>query len=94
MRQQDLETMYGWIEENYGDAAGEEGSDTWDEAVQSYEDYCEYYYQLEDELLYKHQELEWYIYIPNPKLEFLKNKYKVLKLFLRLMFLLKQNLAY
>ena len=33
--------MYEWIEDNYGEDAGEEGSDTWKEAVRSYEAHCE-----------------------------------------------------
>ncbi|MEY8212139.1 MAG: hypothetical protein RPT00_07750, partial [Gammaproteobacteria bacterium] len=52
--------MYEWIEENYGDDAGEEGSDEWDKAVQAYEDYCEAL-SLQEEW-YLQEELEWYIY--------------------------------
>lgn len=62
MRQQELEPMYEWIEENYGDDAGEEGSDTWEEAVKAYEDYCENQRQLEEEWYWQEAELEWYIY--------------------------------
>ena len=32
MRREELEPMYEWIEENYGEDAGEEGSETWNEA--------------------------------------------------------------
>ncbi len=60
MRQQELEPMYDWIEENYGDDAGEEGSDTWEEAVQAYEDYCENRQRQEEEWHWQ-EELEWYI---------------------------------
>ena len=60
MRQQELEPMYEWIEENYGDDAGEEGSDTWDEAVQAYEDYCENRARLEQEE-YWQDEYDYYI---------------------------------
>ena len=61
MRQEALEPMYEWIEENYGDDAGEEGSDSWEEAVQAYEYYCQSQQQLEEEW-YREAELEWYIY--------------------------------
>ena len=64
MEQEALEPMYEWIEENYGDDAGEEGSEEWEEAVQAYEDLCgklrrqeEEWYQKEEE-----EELKWYIY--------------------------------
>lgn len=60
-RQQELEPMYEWIEENYGDDAGEEGSEAWDEAVQAFEDYCENLQRQEEEE-YRQEELEWYIY--------------------------------
>ena len=61
MRRQELEPMYEWIEENYGDDAGEEGSDTWEEAVQAFEDYCEEQQRQEEEWN-RQEELEWYIY--------------------------------
>ena len=60
MRQQELEPMYEWIEENYGDDVGEEGSETWEEAVQAYQDHCEEL-QRREELDWQN-ELEWYIY--------------------------------
>ena len=65
MRHQELEPMYDWIEENFGDDAGEEGSEEWEEAVQAYEDNCEYQQQLEEES-YWQEELEWYIYSKSP----------------------------
>lgn len=61
MRQQELEPMYEWIEENYGDDVGEEGSETWEEAVQAYEDRCQELQRQEAEW-YEQEELEWYIY--------------------------------
>ncbi len=61
MRQEELEPMYEWIEDNYGEEAGEEGSETWDAAVQAYESYCENFQQQEEEW-YRQDELEWYIY--------------------------------
>lgn len=61
MRQEELQPMYDWIEENYGDDAGEEGSETWEEAVQAFEDYCENQQRQEDEW-HRQEELEWYIY--------------------------------
>lgn len=60
MRQEELQPMYDWIEENYGDA-GEEGSEEWEEAVQAFEEYCERQRQQEEEW-YHQEELEWYIY--------------------------------
>lgn len=60
IRQQELEPMYEWIEENYGDDAGEEGSDAWDEAVQAYEDYCENQQRLEQES-YWQEEYDYYL---------------------------------
>ncbi len=61
MQRQELEPMYDWIDENYGDDAGEEGSDTWNEAVEAYEDYCEERQRQEDEW-HLQEELEWYIH--------------------------------
>jgi hypothetical protein len=61
MRQQELEPMYEWIEDNFGDDAGEEGSEEWEEAVQAFEEYCENQRRLEEED-YWQGELEWYIY--------------------------------
>jgi hypothetical protein len=60
MRQQELEPMYEWIEENYGDDVGEEGSETWDEAVQAFEDYCEEQQRLEQDL-YWQEEYDYYL---------------------------------
>ena len=60
MRQQELEPMYEWIEENYGDDAGEEGSETWDEAVQAYENYCENLERQEEEDYWQSQ-YDYYI---------------------------------
>ena len=61
MRQQELEPMYDWIEENYGYYAGEEGSEEWEQAVQAFEEYCENQRRLEEED-YWQGELEWHIY--------------------------------
>lgn len=61
MRHQELEPMYEWIEANYGDDAGEEGSQEWDEAVQAFEEYCETQ-RLSEEEGYWQDELEWQIY--------------------------------
>lgn len=61
MRHEALQPMYDWIDENYGDDAGEEGSEEWDEAVQAFEDYCERQ-QQQEEYWYHQEELEWYIY--------------------------------
>lgn len=60
MRHQELEEMHDWIEENYGDDAGEEGSDTWNEAVQAFEDYCENKQRLELELHWQ-EEYDYYL---------------------------------
>lgn len=61
MRRQELEPMFEWIEENYGDDAGEEGSETWNEAVKAYEAYCEKLERQENEWLLQ-EELEWYMH--------------------------------
>ena len=61
MRQEELQPMYEWIEENYGDDAGEEGLEEWREAVLAFEAYCEDRSRQEQEW-YRHDELEWYIY--------------------------------
>lgn len=61
LRREELEPMYEWIEENYGDDAGEEGSETWNDAVQAFEDYCNELSQQEEEW-YRQEELEWYIH--------------------------------
>lgn len=55
-----LEPMFDWIEENFGDDAGEEGSDEWEAAVQAYEDHCEELRQQEEEERIQY-ELAWYI---------------------------------
>lgn len=60
MRQQELEPMYEWIEENYGYDASEEGSEEWDEAVQAYEEYCENLQRMEQED-YWQEEYAYYI---------------------------------
>ncbi|PCI46445.1 MAG: hypothetical protein COB43_14020 [Oceanospirillales bacterium] len=61
MEQEALEPMFEWIEENYGDDAGEQGSEEWEEAVQAYEDHCDERRRQEEEW-YLQEELEWYIY--------------------------------
>lgn len=61
MQYEALQPMYEWIEENYGDDAGEEGSEEWEEAVQAFEDYCERQ-QQQEEYWYHQEDLEWYIY--------------------------------
>jgi hypothetical protein len=61
MRLEELEPMFEWIEENYGDDAGEEGSETWDQAVQAYEAYCEKLQGQENEWRLQ-EEIEWYIH--------------------------------
>jgi len=60
MRYEEEEPMREWIEETYGDDAGEEGSDTWEEAVEAYEHYCQRQIELEEEYFWQ-AELEWYI---------------------------------
>jgi len=61
MRQEELQPMYDWIEENFGDDAGEEGSEEWEEAVQAFEEYCDNQQRIEEEDYWQGQ-LEWYIY--------------------------------
>jgi len=61
MRQQELEPMYEWIEENYGYDSDEEGSDEWDEAVEAFEKYCDDSERQEEEWR-QQEELEWYLY--------------------------------
>lgn len=62
MRYEELEPMYEWIEENYGDDAGEEGSETWAEAVEAYERFCDNLRRLEEEA-YWQEEFDYYIYL-------------------------------
>lgn len=52
---QEQEGMYDWIEENYGDDAGEEGSSSWNEAVQDFERRCENKHRLEQEMFLQEQ---------------------------------------
>jgi len=61
MEQEDLEPMYEWIEDNYGDDAGEDGSEKWEDAVQAYESHCDRLSRQEEEWRMQ-DELEWYIY--------------------------------
>ena len=60
MERMENEAMYEWIEENYGDDAGEEGSDEWNEAVQAFEDYCENQARLEQEA-WEQDEYDYYL---------------------------------
>lgn len=60
MRQEELEPMYEWIEDNYGDDAGEEGSEEWNEAVKAYEEHCEEILQQEMED-YQRDQYEYYM---------------------------------
>jgi len=62
MRREELEPMYEWIEENYGEDAGEEGSETWNEAVKAFEEYCEDQYLLEEEA-HRQDEYDYYIFL-------------------------------
>lgn len=60
MEREALEPMFDWIEESFGDDAGEEGTDEWEAAVKAYDDHCEELRrQEEDDRL--QFELEWYI---------------------------------
>lgn len=61
MRLQELEPMFEWIQDNYGDDAGEEGSETWIQAVQAYEAYCENLERQEHEW-WLQEDLEWYMH--------------------------------
>ncbi|HCG7286880.1 hypothetical protein P3647_15930 [Vibrio parahaemolyticus] len=65
IRQQELQPMYDWIEENYGCCSEEEGSEEWEEAVSAYEDYCENQY-IQEQKWRRNEELEWYIYSQSP----------------------------
>lgn len=57
----ELQPMYDWIEDNYGDDAGEEGSDEWEEAVQAYDEHIEHELRQQELDWYLHEELEWYV---------------------------------
>jgi hypothetical protein len=61
MLHEELQPMYDWIEENYGDDLSEEDTDEWDEAVKAFDDYCDRQHKLEAEW-YRNEDLEWYIY--------------------------------
>lgn len=61
MRQEALQPMYDWIEENFGYDAEEEGSEEWEKAVRAFDDYCESLHRIE-EADYWIEQLEWYIY--------------------------------
>ena len=61
MLRDELQPMYDWIEDNYGDDAGEEGSDEWNEAVIAYEQYVEHEQRKQELDWYLQEELEWYI---------------------------------
>ncbi len=60
LRYQEMEPMYDWIEENYGDDAGDEGSESWNKAVQAFHDYCEEQLCLEQEMHWQ-EEYDYYI---------------------------------
>ncbi|WP_421296007.1 hypothetical protein [Aeromonas sp. 604534] len=61
MRQEELQPMYEWIDDNFGDDAGEEGSEEWETAVKAFEDYCESLQRIEEQDYWQGQ-LEWLIY--------------------------------
>ncbi|EHH1283701.1 hypothetical protein J7G19_004715 [Vibrio parahaemolyticus] len=56
-----LQPMYDWIEDTYGDDAGEEGSDAWEEAVKAYDDHVEHELHQQELDWYLQEELEWYV---------------------------------
>ncbi len=62
LESQDREPMYKWIEDNYGDDAGEEGSDDWDDAVQAYGNYCNEQNSRYDESL-EQEEYQYYLHM-------------------------------
>jgi len=62
MERMENEAMYEWIEDNYGDDAGEEGSDEWNDAVQAFEDFCENQARLEHEA-WEQDEYDYYLYL-------------------------------
>ncbi len=62
MERMENEAMYEWIEENYGDDAGEEGSEEWYEAVQAFGDYCEEQARLAQEA-WEQDEYDYYLYL-------------------------------
>lgn len=61
MGQEELQPMYDWIGENFGDDGVEEGSIEWTQAVKAFEHYCENKKCIEEEEYWQAQ-LEWYIY--------------------------------
>ena len=65
MRQEELQPMHDWIEDNFGDDVGEEGSEEWDNAVQAFEDYCDEERRLDEENNLQ-EELEWYLFNESP----------------------------
>lgn len=79
MRLEELQPMYEWIEDNYGDDAGEEGSEEWEEAVQAFEAYCDRQQQKEAEA-HLQEELEWYIYTQSQIGIFNKQIYNIYEL--------------
>lgn len=62
MERMENEAMYEWIEDNYGDDAGEEDSEEWNEAVQAFEDYCENQARLAQEV-WEQEEYDYYLYL-------------------------------
>jgi hypothetical protein len=62
MEYQENEAMYDWIEENYGDDAGEEGSDEWNAAVNAFIEHCKRQERLEREIR-EQDEYDYYLYL-------------------------------
>jgi len=56
------QAMYEWIDENYGEDAGEEGSEEWNEAVKAFEDYCENQARLARDA-WEQDEYNYYLYL-------------------------------
>lgn len=73
MRYEELQPMYEWIEENYGEDAGEEGSKTWNEAVKAFEEYCEEQQRLEQEAQWQ-DEYDYYIFLTLKDADHIFNK--------------------
>lgn len=62
MAREELEPMHEWIEENFGEDAGEEGSETWKEAMDAFEEYCQERHRAEEEAHWQ-DEFDYYIFL-------------------------------
>ncbi|MCG7876958.1 MAG: HEPN domain-containing protein [Candidatus Thiodiazotropha endolucinida] len=62
MEEQELQPMYEWIEDNYGEDLDQDDEEEWQEAVDAYEAYVEEL-QMQEAIEHAAEEYDYYIYL-------------------------------